>query len=260
VIGASIHQRTLLIMAAPNQLSINAVNARIALAQARADRIAADFRIAAALRPTTEAELLVARDLTRNMRGRIDTVVAANPLLALFLTNVFTEFRTGLDNLLVYLENVINDMHEANGNRAAGAPAAPLIMAAPVPPAPAPVVPVVPAPAPVVPVVPAQPEDQDPLDRLAALIHAPAGDEPPALDDAPGALLDAPAGDEPPALDDAPGALLDEPADDEPILVIVVEADALPARRAAESDNIDVRPAQRRRIEDNDAGCGGPGR
>jgi hypothetical protein len=195
------------------------------------------------------------------MRARIDTVITANPLVAPLLTNVFTEFRTDLDNQGAYLDNVINDTREANRNRAAGAPAAPVVPAVPAPAPVVPAVPVVPAPAPavpVVPVVPVVPEVLDQLDQLAAQFPAPAGDEPPALDDAPGALLDAPADDEPPALDDAPGALLDAPADDEPILVIVVEADALPARRAAESDN-NARPAQRRRVEDNDAGCGGPG-
>jgi hypothetical protein len=223
VIGASIHQRTLLIMAAPNQLRINAINARIALAQARADRIAADFRIAAALHPTVDAELLVARDLTRVMRARIDTVITANPLVAPLLTNVFTEFRTDLDNQGAYLDNVINDTREANRNRAAGAPAAPVVPAAPLivaPPAPAAGLimapPAPPAPPPAAPDVPAAPEDQDPCDQ-------------------PGALLDA------------------------PICVIIVDADAPAARRAAPPGDNNARPAQRRRVENNDAGCGGPG-
>jgi hypothetical protein len=201
VIGASIHQLTLLIMAnVPNaQLVTNANNNRIALAQARADRIAADFRIAAALHPTADAELLVARDLTRVMRARIDTVIAANPLVAPLLTNVFTEFRTDLDNQGAYLDNVINDTREANRNRAAGAPAAPVVPAAGLimaPPAP-------PAPPPAAPDVPAAPENQDLLDL-------------------PGAQLDA------------------------RINVFVMDVDA-------------ARPAQRRRVENNDAGCGGSG-
>lgn len=196
MIGASIHQRTLLIMADHAQLVTNASNNRIALAQARADRIAADFRIAAALHPTADAELLVARDLTRVMRARIDTVITANPLVAPLLTNVFTEFRTDLDNQGVYLDNVINDTREANRNRAAGAPAAPVVPAAPLimaPPAP-------PAPPPAAPVVPAAPEDQNVLDQLDALL-----------------------------------------------------------RRAAPPGDNNARPAQRRRVENNDAGCGGPG-
>ena len=198
MIGASIHQRTLLIMAnVPNaQLVTNASNNRIALAQARADRIAADFRIAAALHPTADAELLVARELTRVMRARIDTVITANPLVAPLLTNVFTEFRTDLDNQGAYLDNVINDTREANRNRAAGAPAAPVAPAAGLIMAP-------PAPPPAAPDVPAAPEAQDPCDQ-------------------PGAQLDA------------------------PIRVFILDVDA-------------ARPAQRRRVDNNDAGCGGPG-
>ena len=201
MIGASIHQRTLLIMAnVPNaQLVTNARNANIVLNQARADHVAAGGRIAAALQPTADAELLVARELTRVMSARIDTVIAANPLVAPLLTNVFTEFRTDLVNQRLSLDNAINCIGEANRNRAAGAPAAPVAPAAGLivaPPAP-------PAPPPAAPVVPAAPEDQDPCDQ-------------------PGAQLDA------------------------RINVFVMDVDA-------------ARPAQRRRVENNDAGCGGPG-
>jgi hypothetical protein len=105
------------------------------------------------------------------------------------------------------LDNAINCIGEANRNRAAGAPAAPV----------APAAGLIMPPPPAAPDVPAAPEDQDPCDE-------------------PGALLDA------------------------PIRVIIVDADAPAARRAAPPGDNNARPAQRRRVENNDAGCGGAGR
>jgi hypothetical protein len=129
-------------MVAPN---VNAPDARAQLAQAQADRVAADVRIDNALLPAQRQNIAEADRLNRVMINRIPMVIHNNPDIEPALRRIFIEFRRDLNDQATVLRDALQQNQEVDQRRVgaargahgavAAAPAAPAAPAGPARPA-----------------------------------------------------------------------------------------------------------------------------